>query len=89
MTLDDLRANPVFMDGFSNAWPMLQRFLIARTLCSARAAKCVIESAQAETARTKELAQLISELATLATPASAPKPAPRMPQLNSMSETET
>lgn len=82
MTIDDLRANPIFMDGFSTAWPMLKRFLIARTLSSAKT------PVKAE--RTAELSHLISELAALATPASAPRPTPKMPQLNSMSEdTET
>lgn len=89
MTLDDLRANPVFMDGFSNTWPMLSRFLIARTLGAARGADCTEATAQADAARTRELAKLLADLSTLATPASAPRPAPTMPKLNSMSDTET
>lgn len=81
MTIDDLRAHPVFMDGFSNAWPMLQRFLITRTLESAKV------PAKAE--RSAELSCLISELAALARPAPAAKIAPTMPRLNSMSEPES
>lgn len=81
MTIEDLRANSVFMDGFSSTWPMLRSFLLARTLASAK------KPDKAE--RTAELSNLLSDLGLLALPASAPKPEPTMPRLNSMSDTET
>lgn len=87
MTTDDLRDVPGFQEAFSKAWPSLRAFLTARLVKSAAAAKCVIETAQAETARQKELALLLSELATVAMPVSPQTTSPKMPALHSMTET--
>ena len=89
MTLEDFKELTSTRDHWAFIWPTLRRVLIERTLSINRVSRCVIESAQAETARAKELSSLIAELDKVGVEPAEPKPLPRMKPLNSMSEAET
>lgn len=81
MTLEDLRELPGFRQNWGTVWPHLRSYLTDRVLNKARTG--------AEVARLNELATLIEDLATVATPVPLPQTAPTMKPLNSMLESSS
>lgn len=86
MTIELLRENVAFREGWDNVWPGLRAFLIARTLAKARGGKCVIETSQAESAVQRELSTLIGELETIGISVTEQPTVPTMKPLHSMSD---
>ena len=85
MTIELLRENAAFMEGWGNVWPGLRALLISRVIEKARSGKCVIETSQAESAVQKELATLISELEKIGISVTEKPTVPTMKPLHSMS----
>lgn len=85
MTLEELKANTAFNEGWGNVWPGLRAFLVTRLITKAASGKCVIESSQAESAVQKELALLLRELETIGRSVSDMPTGPTMKPLHSMS----